>query len=175
MRKPLLPCLLAITVATDSSAGSRWVETTGQVPTTCAASSAGGDGLALSEVTACRATARAVDGGAINGGKLVPYYCEVGASSATGWHEGPSTSVCLLTTSDKVDGGNGRQMQLCEWTVPNAFGRIAVAAYGLTGADGGTANGYIGLADAGLSQTVLPVVRLECNVPGANTPAGGTP
>lgn len=155
----------------SASPGSRYVETSGQVPTVCDVSGNGGDGLALKDTTACRASIRAVDGGNVNGGKLVPYYCEIGATTGAGWQEGPSTGVCTLESASRADGGANRAQQMCEWTVSNPFGRVAVAAYGITGADGGTGNG-IG-ADGGYN--VGPVVRLECTVPSAGTPVGGTP
>lgn len=143
-RSLLLTGLLALSVW----AGTRAKDTTGAVP------SAATDGVALRGVQACRVSARALDGGTVNGGTLVAYYYD----SALGWVRSNTSLDCTLE-ANKGPSGAAPTAQVCPDTeVLAGFGRVSYAATGLVGADGGTPNG-IGV-DGGAN--VEPVVRTEC-------------
>lgn len=102
--------------------------------------SASTDGVALSEVTGCRASVYN-DGGTINTGGtiLLSYY-----DSAVGWIESDSSLRCTVTATI-ADGGT-RAGYVCPDIQPlGQFGRIAAHSYGIVWSDGG-----------------VPKTRLEC-------------
>ena len=133
-------------------AGSRAKESTGAVPALSTyllsdggTATDGGttDGLSLSEVEGCRASARVTDGGTVNSGTLVAYYFD----PVLGWVRANSALDCALESNKLIDGG-APSVQVCpDIGILAKYGRIAMAASGLKGADAGaiTAN-----------------VRLEC-------------
>lgn len=119
MRTPFVVALLLAAVA---FAGSRFTETTGQLP------KAATDGVSLIGVEACRASVRYIDGGTVAGGSIVPYYYD----SAIGtWFQGADASKCTLDSTTQVDGGT-RFAQICEWKVQAQFGRAAIVGSSLT-------------------------------------------
>jgi hypothetical protein len=150
MRTPFAVVAVVTLLAAAAFAGTRWVETSGGIPT------APTDGIGLADsatyggplpITAVRASVRFTDGGTIMGGTLVPYYYD----SAIGqWVEAKDADQCALATSKLVDGGS-RRVQVCEWTVQARFGRAAVAAKLLVGEDAGPVTGIIRLEGYGVN------------------------
>lgn len=140
--------LLTLCLAAVAWAGSRVKESAGAVPTSAT------DGVSLLEVESCRVSIRVDGGGTINGGTLASHYYD----SVLGWTRSATGLDCVLEANKLLDGG-APSSQVCPDSAPLArFGRFAVAAVNIIGADGGTPNG-VG-ADGG--QNVVPVVRVEC-------------
>lgn len=140
--------LLCVFAATVVWAGSRASESTGGVP------SATTDGVTLLDSSGCRVSIRARDGGTVNGGTLAVWYYD----SVLGWTRSATSLDCTLEANKLADGG-APTAQVCPDYQPMArFGRIAVEARNIVGADGGTPNG-IGV-DGGAN--VPPLTRIEC-------------
>lgn len=114
-------------------AGTRARESAGAVPTLAT------DGVSIVGATACRMSARVTDGGAVNGGTLVPYYYD----AVLGWVRAGSATDCTLESNKLLDGG-APSAQVCLVDVAGAsWGRIAAVANGLFTADGGPATANI--------------------------------
>jgi len=140
--------LISAFVAAVAWAGSRAADSSGGTP------SATTDGVTLLDSTGCRVSIRARDGGTINGGTLAMWYYD----SVLGWTRSATSLDCTLEANKLIDGG-APTAQVCPDYQPMArFGRIAVEARNIVGADGGTPNG-IG-TDGGAN--VTPLTRVEC-------------
>ena len=149
--KPKFAALFLLLFAFVALAGTRFVTTTGALPTSNT------DGVPLAWMTFCRGSVRNGDGGTIMGGNLVPYYRD----SQLPWSESASSMKCALDTNNQVDGGS-RYLQVCNWPVTAPFGRFAVVGEHLI--------------DAFDASVVVPTIRVECWSNGASAvDGGGTP
>ena len=132
--------IIALLLAAVAFAGTRAKETSGAVPTLST------DGVALTDVSSCRFSARIVDGGTLNGGTLVAYYYD----AVNGWVRSPTSLDCVLEANKLIDAGPP-SAQVCPDTAVNSrFGRVAVASKNLVN---------------GAGTSVSATVRVECYVP----------
>lgn len=143
MKLKLLTAVLL--VAAVAFAGTRAKETSGAIPTLST------DGVALTDVSSCRFSARLTDGGTLNGGTLVAYYYD----AQLGWVRSATALDCVLEANKLIDGG-APASQVCPDTAVNSrFGRVGVASKNLVN---------------GAGTSVTATVRVECYVPALGNP-----
>lgn len=146
--------LLAVSlcVATVSLAATRFKNSNGVQPTTCAALKDAG--TSLLGVTRCRMSVRVGDGGNIEAGKLVPYYCDDTI-------EPVELTSLACTIGAKLDAGLKTGFA-CDFDPGTQAGYVITTGYGVIGRDGGTGAASVTLSDAGTIPGSPPTFRTEC-------------
>lgn len=123
----------ALAVAGVVYGGTRAAEVSGEIP------SASNEGVPLDRVESCRFSIRVLDGGTINGGKLVAYYYD----PVLGWVRSPSALDCTLEANKLIDAGAPAAQVCADTTVLGRYGRVSAATQGVVNGAGAAATGFV--------------------------------